>query len=85
MGKDGRKKVFFSQLFRPKVCDMDFSQKVFCGVFELPLMKNAQKRHKRNLKEIKKNYLPTPFSGHLPDIRRFQFSFSLAPLVAASS
>jgi hypothetical protein len=25
-----------SQLFRPKVFDMDFTQKVFCGVFELP-------------------------------------------------
>jgi hypothetical protein len=43
MGKDGRKKAFFSQLFRPKVFDMDFSQKVFNGVFELPLMRNAQK------------------------------------------
>jgi hypothetical protein len=67
MGKDGRKKVLFSQLFRPKVFDMDFSQKVFNGVFELPLMRNAQKRHKK-----KKMYLPAPFSGHLPDIRRFQ-------------
>jgi hypothetical protein len=26
---------------------MDFSQKVFNAVFELPLMKNAQKRHKK--------------------------------------
>jgi hypothetical protein len=43
MGKDGRKKK--SQLFRPKVFDMDFSQKVFYGVFKLPLMRNAQKRH----------------------------------------
>jgi hypothetical protein len=34
MGKDERKKVFFSQLFRPKVFDMDFPQKVFYGVFE---------------------------------------------------
>jgi hypothetical protein len=25
-------------------------------------------------------YLPTPFSGHLPDVRRFQFPFYLAPL-----
>jgi hypothetical protein len=45
MGKDERKKVFFSQLFRPKVFDMDFPQKVFYGVFELPLLRNAQKRH----------------------------------------
>jgi hypothetical protein len=47
MGKDDRKKVFFSQLFRPKAFDMDFPQKVFCGVFELPLLRNAQKRHKK--------------------------------------
>jgi hypothetical protein len=52
---------------------MDFPQKVFYGVFELPLLRNAQKRHK-------KKKVPTPFSGHLPDIRRFQFSFSSAPL-----
>jgi hypothetical protein len=45
MGKDDRKKVFFSQLFRAKVFDMDFPQKVFCGVFELPLLRNTQKRH----------------------------------------
>jgi hypothetical protein len=45
MGKDDRKKVFFSQLFRPKVFDMGFPQKVFYGVFELPLLRNAQKRH----------------------------------------
>ena len=50
MGKDERKKVFFSQLFRPKVFDIDFPQKVFNGVFELPLLRNAQKRHKKNLK-----------------------------------
>jgi hypothetical protein len=47
MEKDDRKKVFFSQLFRPKVFDMDFPQKVFNGVFELPLLRNAQKRHKK--------------------------------------
>jgi hypothetical protein len=48
MGKDDRKKVFFSQLFRPKVFHMNFPQKVFYGVFELPLLRNAQKRHKKN-------------------------------------
>jgi hypothetical protein len=48
-------------------------QKVFYGVFELSLLRNAQKR-------LKKRYLPTPFSGHLPDIRRFRFfSFFGAP------
>jgi hypothetical protein len=35
------KKFFFSQLFRPEAFDMDFPQKVFNGVFELPLMRNA--------------------------------------------
>jgi hypothetical protein len=44
------KKFLFSQLFRKNfldVLDMDFPQKVFNGVFELPLLKNAQKRHKK--------------------------------------
>jgi hypothetical protein len=45
MGKDDRKEDFFPQLFRPKVFDMDFPQKVFYGVFEPPLLRNAQKRH----------------------------------------
>jgi hypothetical protein len=45
MGKDDRKNVFFSQLFRPKVFDMDFPQEFFYSVFELPLLRNAQKRH----------------------------------------
>jgi hypothetical protein len=44
MGKDERKKVFFPQIFRPKVFDMYFPQKVFYGVSELPLFRNAQKR-----------------------------------------
>jgi hypothetical protein len=46
MGKDDRKKN--PQLFRPKAFDMDFPQKVFNGVFELPLLRNAQKCHKTN-------------------------------------
>jgi hypothetical protein len=33
---------FSSQLF-PKVFDMDFPQKLFDGVFELPLLRNALK------------------------------------------
>jgi hypothetical protein len=33
MGKDRKKKI--SQLFRPKVFDMDFPQKVFYGVYGL--------------------------------------------------
>jgi hypothetical protein len=55
MGKDDRKKIFFSQVFRPKVFDMDFPQKVFYSVFELPLLRNAQKRHKQISKIKKKN------------------------------
>jgi hypothetical protein len=43
MGKDERKKKI-PQLFRPKVFDTYFPQKVFYGVFELPLLRNAQKR-----------------------------------------
>jgi hypothetical protein len=39
---------------------MDFPQKVFNGVFELPLLRNAQKRHNKDLKkEKKRRYLPT--------------------------
>jgi hypothetical protein len=79
MGKDDRKKVFCSQLFRPKAFDMDFPQNVFYGVFELPLLRNAQKRLKK-IKKLIKNKAPTPFSGHLPDIRRFQFFFLWRPL-----
>jgi hypothetical protein len=44
-GKRRQEKSFFPQLFRPKVFGMDFPQKVFYGVFELPLLRNAQKRH----------------------------------------
>jgi hypothetical protein len=50
-GKRRKEKSFFlSQLFRPKCFDIDFPQKVFNGVFELPLFRNAQKRHETNLK-----------------------------------
>jgi hypothetical protein len=55
------KKFFFSQLFRPKVFDIDFPQKVFYGVFEVPLLRNAQKRHKKSQKlknKQKGTYLP---------------------------
>jgi hypothetical protein len=40
---------------------MYFPQKVFYGVFELPLLRNAQKRHEKPQKLKKKKYLPTPF------------------------
>jgi hypothetical protein len=52
------KKFFFLNFFRPKVFDMYFPKKVLNGVFELPLLKNAQKRHKKN-KNKKKKKVPT--------------------------
>jgi hypothetical protein len=59
-GKRRQEKSFFPQLFLPKVFDMDcFPQKVFCGVFELPLLRNAQKCHKKSQKGIKKKKVPT--------------------------
>jgi hypothetical protein len=53
-GKSRQEKSLFSQLFRPKVFDMGSPQKVFYGVFELPLLRNAQKLHKKSQKLIKK-------------------------------
>jgi hypothetical protein len=75
---------FFSPLkFFVKGFRHGFFQNEFYGVFELPLLRNAQKRHKQNskLKERERErYLPTSFSGYLPDIRRFQFCFLRRPL-----
>ncbi len=65
--KNASKKVFRPQLFWQKAFDMDFPQKVFHGVFELPLLRNTQKRHKQI--KIKLTY---PIEWLLPDIRRFQ-------------
>jgi hypothetical protein len=59
-GKRRKEKSFFFSTFSevfgfwPKVLDLDFPQKVFCGVFELPLLRNAPKRHKKNLTIKKK-------------------------------
>jgi hypothetical protein len=53
--KDDSKEVFFSQLFWAEAFDLDFPQNVFNGVFELPLFRNAQKRH---LKKRKKEKVP---------------------------
>ena len=55
MGKDERKKVFFLNFFGQKVFDMYFPQKVFYGVFELPLLRNAQKRWVKTKGGEKKN------------------------------
>jgi hypothetical protein len=41
-------KSVFSQLFWQNIFYIDFLQNVFCGVFELPVLRNAQKRHKSN-------------------------------------
>jgi hypothetical protein len=50
-----KEKSFFSlNFFRPKAIDMYFPKKVFNGVFELPLLRNAQKRHKQISKLKKK-------------------------------
>jgi hypothetical protein len=46
-GKKRQEKGFFSQLFWQKVFDMDFHQQIFNGVFELPVLRNAQKRHQK--------------------------------------
>jgi hypothetical protein len=39
------KSFFFLNFFGQKLFDMDFSQKVFNGVFGLSVMRNAKKRH----------------------------------------
>jgi hypothetical protein len=45
----------FPQTFWQKAFDMDSPQNVFYGVFELPLLRNAQKRHKKGKIKL---YLP---------------------------
>jgi hypothetical protein len=79
MGKDERKKVFFSsQLFRPKVFDMYFPKKVFYGVFELPLLRNAQKRWvKTKRKKKKKLFRPKVFDMYFP--KKFFMVFLNSP------
>jgi hypothetical protein len=69
MGKDERKNK--SQLFGPKV-------KSFYGVFELPLLRNAQKRHKKiTHKKRGGTYLPDLSSARYTSL---SFFFSSAPL-----
>jgi hypothetical protein len=52
--KNDIKQALFSRLFWQKVFDMDFPQKVFWGVFELPLflLGNAQKNAIKKIKKI---------------------------------
>jgi hypothetical protein len=47
----------FSQFFG-KCFSRDFFPKHFCGVFELPLLRNAQKRHLKKFKKNQGTYLP---------------------------
>jgi hypothetical protein len=76
------KKFFSPQLFRPKVFDMDFPKKFFNGVFELPLLRNAQKRHKKKLKKEREGtYVPDLSSARYTSLSFF-FSFG-APRLAA--
>jgi hypothetical protein len=75
-GKNDRKKMVFLKFFDKKLLTWTSPKNIVFVVFELPLLRNAQKRHK-NPKIEKKierelpTYLPTPFSGYLTDIRRF--------------
>jgi hypothetical protein len=48
MGKDDRKKEILN-FFGQKFLTWTFPQKHY-GVFELPLLRNAQKRHQKNIK-----------------------------------
>jgi hypothetical protein len=68
-----RKKLVFST-FCQKGFDMDFPKKVFNGVFELPLSRNAQKRHLKK-KGKKESDLPSSFKW-LSNLCRFQLFFS---------
>jgi hypothetical protein len=63
---------------------MDFPQNIFYGVFELPLLRNAQRRHKKSPKTIKKKerHLPRALP-HLVAICQIYAAFkktNLAPL-----
>jgi hypothetical protein len=53
---------------------MDFPQ-FFMVFLNSPCKETHKKRHKKRqkLKKKRERYLPTPFSGYLPDIRRVQF------------
>jgi hypothetical protein len=64
-------------------------QKYVFGVFEILLPRNKKKLARNGLWwgvkavglvgsskiKTKKRYVPAPFGGHLPDIRRFRFQF----------
>ena len=62
-----------------KVFDMDFLQKNFYGVFELPLPRNAQKRAKKKLKK-KKSRMVGGWVGDLVNVRGVRRFFFWRPL-----
>ena len=73
-GKRRQGIFFFSQMhfFGQKLLTWT-SPNFFWGVFELPMLRNAQKRHNKKTKQKEGTMAPhSPFSGYLPDIRRFQ-------------
>jgi hypothetical protein len=77
------KKFFFLNFFGQKLLTWSSPKKLFVVFLNspCPLLRNAQKRHKTKVIKInKKKYLPTPFSDHLPDIRRFQKKILWRPL-----
>jgi hypothetical protein len=72
------KKFFFLNFFGQKLLTWIFP-KSFYGVFELPLLRNAQKRHKK-IKKIKKKegtMVPDLSSARYTSL---SFFFSSAPL-----
>jgi hypothetical protein len=81
MGKDERKKVVFSQRFRPKVFDMYFPKKVFNGVFELSLLRNAQRRWEKTKGKTKSQFFrPKVFDMFFPQLFFFNGVFELTLL-----
>jgi hypothetical protein len=62
---------------------MHFFQKVLCGGFLLPLLRNAQKVPQKKFSNKTKTPTYLTFSGYLPDIRRFQTKSS-APLATSA-
>ena len=75
--------LFFNGVFE---LVMEFFQKGFVVFLNSPCWethKNAITKSQKLKKKKPERHLPTWFIGHLPDIRRFQFSFSWTPLAAA--
>ena len=69
MGKDERKKVFFPQLFRPKVFDMDFPKKFFMVFLNSPCWethKNAMGKDERKKVFFSQLFRPKVFDMDFP-------------------